>query len=204
MVRSKKVRGLWSMVLGFGSIGHGLWSVVGGLWLRVWDGWIVVKRLRIKPKAKCGQAAIEFLITYGWAFLAVLVALGAFSYLGLLSPSAFLPEKCEIIAGFSCTDFQLTSRLLTLELVNSLGEQAILESVALYDTQDPTTPLCLSSTPLSFMNGEKKTVGIPCQQELSGGIKMNAKISLRYSKQLGTKKFPSHVLTGRLYALVQP
>lgn len=151
-----------------------------------------------------GQAAIEFLITYGWAFLAVLVALGAFSYLGLLSPSAFLPEQCEIIAGFSCIDFQLASRQLTLELVNSFGEQAVLENIALYDLQDPAAPLCLFSTPLPFTNGEKKTVVIPCQQELPVGTKMNAKVLLHYSKQLDNKKFPSHVLTGRLYALVQP
>ncbi len=150
-----------------------------------------------------GQAAIEFLMTYGWAFLAVLVALGAFSYLGLLSPAAFLPERCEIIVGFSCADFQLASQQATLQLVNMMGEEAVVERLALYDPQDPTTPLCLFSTPVPFQNGEKKTVTIPCQQELPVGTKMDAKISLLYSKQFATKKFPAHTITGRLYALVQ-
>ena len=43
---------------------------------------------------KKGQAAMEFLMTYGWAILVVLVAIGALAYFGVLSPDRFLPERC--------------------------------------------------------------------------------------------------------------
>ncbi len=43
---------------------------------------------------KKGQAALEFLMTYGWAILVVLAAVGALAYFGVLSPGKFLPEKC--------------------------------------------------------------------------------------------------------------
>lgn len=33
-----------------------------------------------------GQAAMEFLMTYGWAILVVLIAIGALSYFGVLTP----------------------------------------------------------------------------------------------------------------------
>ena len=34
-----------------------------------------------------GQAAMEFLMTYGWAILVVLVVIGALAYFGILSPT---------------------------------------------------------------------------------------------------------------------
>ena len=43
---------------------------------------------------KKAQAALEFLMTYGWAILVVLAAIGALAYFGVLSPSNFLPSKC--------------------------------------------------------------------------------------------------------------
>ncbi|HGJ67134.1 TPA: hypothetical protein ENS27_17370 [bacterium] len=40
------------------------------------------------------QAALEFLMTYGWAIMVVLAAIGALAYFGVLSPSNFLPDQC--------------------------------------------------------------------------------------------------------------
>jgi len=44
----------------------------------------------MKPilKGRKGQAAMEFLMTYGWAILVVLVVIGALAYFGVLSPSS--------------------------------------------------------------------------------------------------------------------
>ena len=42
-----------------------------------------------------GQAALEFLMTYGWAILVVLAAIAALAYFGVLSPDRFLPENLE-------------------------------------------------------------------------------------------------------------
>jgi len=63
---------------------------------------------------KKSQAAMEFLMTYGWAILVVLVAIAALAYFGVLSPEKFLPDrpisdvKCEVEwktleeYGYSC------------------------------------------------------------------------------------------------------
>lgn len=42
---------------------------------------------------KRGQAAMEFLMTYGWAIVVVLAAIGALAYFGVLSPSKLLPDR---------------------------------------------------------------------------------------------------------------
>ena len=72
------------------------------------------------------QAAMEFLMTYGWAILVVLVAIGALAYFGVLSPDRFLPAKCTLPAGIACTDFTITAGALgaaTVDIVlrNGLG-----------------------------------------------------------------------------------
>ena len=44
---------------------------------------------------KYGQAAMEFLTTYGWAFLVILLLIGLLSYLGVLDVNNFVPYDNE-------------------------------------------------------------------------------------------------------------
>ena len=71
--------------------------------------------------SKKAQAAMEFLMTYGWAILVVLVAIGALAYFGVLNPSRFLPSSCTIIPGIGCDDFVVTATDVQLILRNGMG-----------------------------------------------------------------------------------
>ena len=71
---------------------------------------------------KRGQAALEFLMTYGWAILVVLAAIAALAYFGVLSPDRFLPEKCTMPSGLACLDFKADASTITLIIQNSLGQ----------------------------------------------------------------------------------
>ena|SRR3989338_9098585 len=51
---------------------------------------------------KKAQAAMEFLMTYGWAILVVLVVVGALAYFGVLNPSNLVPERCVLTAPLDC------------------------------------------------------------------------------------------------------
>ncbi len=51
---------------------------------------------------KKAQAAMEFLMTYGWAILVVLAAIGALAYFGVLNPN--LGDKCDLGSGAECID----------------------------------------------------------------------------------------------------
>ena len=53
------------------------------------------------------QAALEFLTTYGWAFLVILIMIGTLAYFGILNPSKVLPNRCTFGAEFQCLDFQI-------------------------------------------------------------------------------------------------
>jgi len=56
-----------------------------------------------------GQAALEFLTTYGWAFLVILVMIGALAYFGVLNPKAMLPGRCTFGPEVDCLEYRITS-----------------------------------------------------------------------------------------------
>ena len=85
---------------------------------------------------KKGQAAMEFLMTYGWAILVVLIAISALAYFGVLNPSRFLPESCTLVPGLSCVDHKATSNSTTLVIQNGMGQDLQAFSV----NADCTTP----------------------------------------------------------------
>ncbi len=83
-------------------------------------------RIRSSRKA---QSAIEFLMTYGWAFMTIFLMVGALFYFGILDVSKLLPEKCEFASEFQCSAFTLVEDtdvgtqdgMLKFKLVNNLG-----------------------------------------------------------------------------------
>ncbi len=86
---------------------------------------------------KKGQAAMEFLMTYGWAILVVLAAVGALAYFGVLDTSSLFPEKCDFGGqGLSCIDkpsMDDAADTITLALKNNLGEKVTITSVTATD-----------------------------------------------------------------------
>lgn len=72
-----------------------------------------------------GQAAMEFLMTYGWAILVVLAAIAALAYFGVLSPDRFVPDKCVVQGkGVTCGEYgaYASSDQVQFEIQNSGGE----------------------------------------------------------------------------------
>lgn len=68
---------------------------------------------------------MEFLMTYGWAILVVLVAIGALAYFGVLNPSNVLPSSCTIAPGIGCDDFVVNTDSVTLVMQNGFGENLL-------------------------------------------------------------------------------
>ncbi|MGV8141155.1 MAG: hypothetical protein ACP5NW_01795 [Candidatus Woesearchaeota archaeon] len=94
-----------------------------------------------------GQAALEFMMTYGWAILVVLAAIGALSYFGILNPSRFTPDTCLASSGFSCPGKPLvTNETITFSLVNGLGYALTLPNVAGTTSYSTTLASCDPAT----------------------------------------------------------
>src|SRR3990167_5308518 len=58
---------------------------------------------------KKGQAAMEFLMTYGWAILAAIIAIAVLAYFGVFNPGRYTSEMCQVSAPFTCDDNSVVS-----------------------------------------------------------------------------------------------
>ena len=94
------------------------------------------------------QAAMEFLMTYGWAILVVLAAIGALSYFGVMNPGKFIPESCTLpsTAGLACIDFTVTSDSAHLFIANGGGRDLIINNISVGDCSAVFDTALLDST----------------------------------------------------------
>ncbi|HLP79608.1 MAG TPA: hypothetical protein VK158_03165 [Acidobacteriota bacterium] len=67
-----------------------------------------------------GQAAVEFLMTYGWAFSIILLTLGVLVYSGVFDLDSFVNEKCEFYSGIICVDARANQTGVILSIQNGL------------------------------------------------------------------------------------
>ena len=70
---------------------------------------------------KTGQAAMEFLMTYGWAVLVVGAAIGILSYINIGDANSNVVESCILETGFHCRDFNAYHDSVHLLISNPLN-----------------------------------------------------------------------------------
>ena len=98
---------------------------------------------------KKGQAALEFLTTYGWAFLVILVMIGALAYFGILSPKNLLPSRCNFSPEIDCIEAQITggtNPVLNFRFRNNLGSSSTFNITSTYIGATNPTITCENST----------------------------------------------------------
>tara|TARA_Y100000310_G_C20567084_1_gene756027 strand:+ start:512 stop:1024 length:513 start_codon:yes stop_codon:yes gene_type:complete len=84
------------------------------------------------------QASIEYLTTYAWAFIIIIIIVGAISYLGLLDFGKFLPQKCVFSNQFPCNDFNLKSNgEVRVKLVNNIGLDVEIVTIIMDNNEKP-------------------------------------------------------------------
>ena len=141
---------------------------------------------------------MEFLMTYGWAILVVLVAIGALAYFGVLNPGRFLPSSCTIEPGISCDDFKLTATEAQVVLRNGLGDDLTAVSVAL--------PGCTASAEAdgndawndgSVLGGSDGVTLTSCSNGASGS-RYKQTVSISYTSSSGLNHSKSGTITTKV------
>ena len=64
---------------------------------------------------------MEFLYTYGWAFMVVLIALGVLGY--MVFSETFISDTCYISDSLSCSDYAVNDGVLSIKIQNGVGVQ---------------------------------------------------------------------------------
>lgn len=57
---------------------------------------------------RSAQAAMEFILTYGWAIVVVTASISALAYFGVLDMDSWFPNQCTIDVGISCLDHKMS------------------------------------------------------------------------------------------------
>jgi len=151
-----------------------------------------------------GQAATEFIMTYGRAILAVMVSIGALAYFGVLNPSEYLPERCMMTSGFNCKEFAVRGAddlTLQLRFENKLGQSIRVESVniSVQGTIESESG-CLPS-PTVLKNDDISSFDCTIDGASPGiGKKVKLNIQMKYSPLQGTY---NHTINGEIQTKVQ-
>lgn len=126
---------------------------------------------------KKAQAALEFLITYGWAILVFLIAVGSLAYFGILSPDKFLSEKCMLPAGIACLDFEVENHRIILVLQNGLAETITINKI----TASANNQECSDAQSLVMRNSEKATFTLTSCNNGASNAMFKGTINVNYT-----------------------
>lgn len=133
------------------------------------------------------QAAMEFLMTYGWAILVVLAAIAALAYFGVLSPGNLLPQKCEFSSGTDCVETPSavrTANTITVALVNSNGFDMLvggsIGTAGDYTCNNAVTFADYDADG-TWENGEAAVVTFSCTALPDAGERYRTDLSFNYS-----------------------
>jgi hypothetical protein len=131
-----------------------------------------LKRKNSEKMMKKLQAAMEYLMTYGWAILIIALALGVLYSLGIMNPSRLRPVMCLLPAPFNCQAQSFTTTgSLTIILAQGSGSTFTITRVACVDNARLSTSTGLPSnsadwtdiTDVSLPSGSTITIsGIKC------------------------------------------
>lgn len=130
-----------------------------------------------------GQAATEFLFTYGWAIMVVLIMITGLAYLGILDFGKLLPDKCFFGAGISCKDqnyqpLPAGHTNVSAILVNTFGMPIETGSVVIEDDTSgcTCTPSCGIENQEWSVRGEK-LLKMDCATPQD---RINIKVKIKY------------------------
>ena len=86
------------------------------------------------------QTALEYLMTYGWAILIIIIVGSALYALGVFSPGTFTGKRSTGFSQFQIVDFKVdTSESVTLVMGNRLGKTITVNDInATYKADDCT------------------------------------------------------------------
>ena len=163
-----------------------------------------------KQSMRKGQAAMEFLMTYGWAMLIIIVMIGAITYFGVTNPKKLVPDTCVFASGLNCKEFIITSNdtsntmYVKADVINNLGRSFSILSLSMTSGRDAANASsCTDYGGRLFNVGD--VIPLECNFSNSGNMlsnenaKINVHVTYIFLECAFNKSFD-----GQVQALVEP
>jgi len=125
---------------------------------------------------KKGQAAMEFLMTYGWAILAAIIAIGVLAYFGVFSPGKYVTGTAVVTPPFYVNAWNVKPAGVTLEIKNNGGETYDIISV------DVTNCATNSAGWSGVVAGATQAITVTCTTAPVTGDSFKGDITISYRK----------------------
>ena len=135
---------------------------------------------------KKSQSALEFLVTYAWAFIVIAIIIAAIAYFGVLRPQKILPDRCTFSVSFDCSAYSLsTDGTFRLRLKNNVGNSVTVTNLNLVNDAGASFSCILTGSPPSNWGlGEiKDIVWTACNlasQGFNSGDKAKVLVNMTY------------------------
>lgn len=160
-----------------------------------------------------GQAAVEYIMTYGWAILALVIVVAALLATGVLSPNYLVSEECNLGSNLPC-EFIVYNEggetHLSLDVYNGFPYEIRINSISveMRDSEDSFLGL---DTSIRLESGEKHNY----QGTFSGTMLPDSAIkrftaSLTYVScapevsETGSCSTSEHTISGKIVARITP
>ena len=139
--------------------------------------------------ARKGQAAVEFLMTYGWAILAAVIAIGVLAYFGVFSPGKFITGSAVVTAPFYVNAWNVQAETgaagsnsgVIMEFRNNGGEDFTVTTVSI-DGTNPNVD-CTWTGPSVVSASSTLSVTADCGLgTLAAGGTYKGDIAINYNK----------------------
>ena len=124
---------------------------------------------------KKGQAAMEFLMTYGWAILAAIIAIGVLAYFGVFSPGKYVSGSAIVSAPFYANAWAISTTSVTLELKNNGGEAYNITSTKVTNCGTNSNAFVVNASAL-------QAISVTCASALKSGDTFKGDITVSYLK----------------------
>ncbi len=127
---------------------------------------------------KKGQAAMEFLMTYGWAILAAIIVVGVLWYL-IGNPANLAGDKFQVSAPLVANAMALSTTIpnLVMEIRNGAGNSITISDV-LFDAGAGCTDLTAQS--IVIPQGQLSLINVTCT--LGSGDRLNSDVTFKYTE----------------------
>ncbi len=145
--------------------------------------------MKIKKTKSRGQAALEFMMTYGWAMLLLTALVAGLVYV-MPHPKTVIANKCLFGSSIPCLGSQLSENNLTIVLRNGLGQ-------SIYNVSaNMTMPLDEACTVSNTTIRAEERLVITCNDN-NMTDDSRIRVELRYKK---TRDGYDQIIIGELYA----
>ena len=145
-----------------------------------------------------GQAALDFLMTYGWAIALVVIIAAVLFSLGIFDVTNFIGSKAAGFSGVSVKGWQMTpTGTLSVKLTNQVGNQITITGVNATVGSNTTTMVLPANESKQLSPGQDSGIWSFDTDAFGTQSSYLAKLSIKYTDDNGFSYTSTGTLTGK-------